>query len=443
MGEPVAAGHPADDRHVVAQPFDLVFEIGEGQVHGLRRGDAAEAIGLGQAAIVFPFPLAAPAHQGEDAVFVAHIVHVAVFAPDVFEADGVEVHIFHQADLPLDVFVGVAHKDVVGPAGALDQDLVAVEDELPVAVFVEVGVDVPDAEGDGVRIGIVTVLALDIEIHMIQFGRTESGTPPQARIVDVEHRSVGGRDDDFPGFLRRQPDGHREGSVFEAALEQRFRFPVRQVGEHGADGQVGGGEVFLHLRTDEPVAHPDVAGDGEGHVAPKAHAFVDRTGVPVYVAHVEIALMGPFQRDFQFVGPLDAVGHVERVAVEDAESGVFCPEFRAVEADVGGIADAVELEEDVLPGHAFSGELFRVGPGLVERGFVDLPVVVVQEVFVGDDAVGVEDAGHGRRDRGVVRLSSFRALQCPAVGKGGLVARLDTGGAAVRRRQYSGGPKQH
>ena len=90
-----------------------------------------------------------------------------------------------------------------------------------------------------------------------------------------------------------------------------------------------------------------------------------------------------------------------------------------------------------------SGELFRIGPGLVERGFVDLPVVVVQEVFVGDDTVGVEDAGHGRRDRGVVRLSSLRALQCPAVGKGGLVARLDTGGAAVRRRQYSGGPKQH
>ena len=153
VGDAVAAGEPADDAGMVAEPHYLVLEIADGEGLGLGIVDAAKALVLGKAAVVLPLPLAAEAHEGHDAVAVAEVVDGVVLAPDVFKADAVEAHIGHHLHLGFQALRGVLHEDVVGPAGALDEHLLSVEDELAVTVGGDFALDAAKAEDDLAHVG--------------------------------------------------------------------------------------------------------------------------------------------------------------------------------------------------------------------------------------------------------------------------------------------------
>ena len=183
VGNAVAAGKPADQGRMVPQTDDLVAEVADGHVFGDRVVDAAVALRFLESAVVFPLPLAAEAHQGQDTQGVAEVVHGVVLAPDVFEADAVEAHVGHQTHLEGDALGSVLHEDVVGPAGGFHQNLLSVEPELTVTVLIHIAFDVPKAEGDVFLMGHCTA-GDKSHVQMIQFRRPQLPGPPDTGIPD-------------------------------------------------------------------------------------------------------------------------------------------------------------------------------------------------------------------------------------------------------------------
>ena len=127
--------------------------------------------------------------------------------------------------------MGVAHEDVVGPAGALQEHLFPVEYKLPVAVRIVVGSDIPDAEGQLVRIGDLAVFCQDFDGKVVELGIAETAAPPEAGIVKVELRSFFGRDGHFAALVRCESYGNLEGPVFKRPPEQAFYGLVREVSQ--------------------------------------------------------------------------------------------------------------------------------------------------------------------------------------------------------------------
>ena len=188
VGNAVAAGEPANQGGVVAQAHHLVVEVADGHILGRGVVDAAVAAGFRKAAVVFPLPLAAEAHQGEDALLVAKVVHGVVQAPDVLEADAVEAHIGHQTYLEGQAFRRILHEQVVGPAGGLDEDGTAVEEKLPMPVCVHNALNITDTERHLLAVGDDSVF-LKRHVHVVQLRGAHLARPPDAGVL---HRFLHG-----------------------------------------------------------------------------------------------------------------------------------------------------------------------------------------------------------------------------------------------------------
>ena len=155
----------------------------------------------------------------------------------------------------------------------------------------------------------------------------------------------------------------------------------------------------------------------QGDRAGDAHRLVQRTGVPVHEADVQVALLRAAQLDFQLVARLQQARHVKLPPDEHAEGRVRGSELFPVQEDVGIIVQAVEHEFGVLALARLPGEDGAVGPGIVEDRLVHFLVVPrFQQALAEVSGVG-QGAGHGGRRLGGERFGRALAAEGPSLGK--------------------------
>ena len=166
FGIGIAAGGPGQDGRMISQPANLVFQVDRQQIHLFRRQfDTAlfhtHIDGLRrtvhnrlhlQSEVVWPLPLATPAHQHQDAVFVAQVKNMVVVSPDSFEPDRVHVHLLHHPDLCRIFFRHVAEEKIIDPSATLDQHLTAINLVSPDSILREIGLNLTDAKSCGMLI---------------------------------------------------------------------------------------------------------------------------------------------------------------------------------------------------------------------------------------------------------------------------------------------------
>ena len=167
---------------MVPKTDNLIVEIPRSQGLGSLVVDESVSLDFFPAAVLLPFPLAAPAHEGKDSQAVAQVIDGVVLAPDIFETDAVEAHVGHAAHLQVHALGGVLHEKVVRPAGGLDQHLASVQKEQAVTQAVHRTPDVPDAETDLFAVRGNTVFE-EGDVHVVELRRTHFTGPPEAGVL--------------------------------------------------------------------------------------------------------------------------------------------------------------------------------------------------------------------------------------------------------------------
>ena len=313
---------------MVAQAHDLVVEVALCEGFRFLVVDAAEFANLGVAAVVFPLPLAAEAHEGHDAEAVAEVVDGVVLAPDILEAHAVEAHVGHEAHLLADAFLRVLHEDVVCPAGGFDEHGPAVEVELPVALVCNLAGDGTDAEADALAVRRLAAL-LEGGGEVVKLGLAHLAGPPDAGLGNLLphfHQLA------FPGS---EADGGAEAAAVILALEDAADGSGGAVDERGADDYGSLAEVRrVYLGLDIYVLHLHVGCGNQLHGTEDAHGLVYGTGVPVYVAVVK-ALVGsavhPYGKGVDLLGDRS---YIEFADDEDSGRSVCRRYAGAVDLDV-------------------------------------------------------------------------------------------------------------
>ena len=133
-----------------------------------------------------------------------------------FEANGVQVHVAHQAELVAQAVLIGAQQHVLRPAAAANQNALAVHAEETAAVGREFRGDFADAEVHALLVG---HLACDAEAHgeALQMRLAHLVRPPELGIVNAQLRELLGREDDCRG-LRAAPARPAVQSATPAAV---------------------------------------------------------------------------------------------------------------------------------------------------------------------------------------------------------------------------------
>ena len=102
---------------------------------------------------VFPVIAAAPAQHHQDSLLIGEAEEVLGFEL-AFKADGVQIHVAHHADLVAQAIVVGAQQHVLRPAGAANQNRLAVHAKEAAAVGCEFRRDFANAEVDALFVGL-------------------------------------------------------------------------------------------------------------------------------------------------------------------------------------------------------------------------------------------------------------------------------------------------
>ena len=405
VGNAVAAGEPADEGRVVAQTDYLVMEITHGQGLGTGVVDAAIAVGLGQTAVVFPLPLAAPAHHGQNAHTVAEVVDFVILAPDILETDAVEPHVAHQVHLGLQALGRVLEQEIVRPAASLDKDLLAVQDKLTMTGGIHDALDFADAEVHTLLMAHLAALFKG-NVQVIHLRRAHFTGPPDTGVIHRLyhfHQPAAAR-----GNLHV---GHKAAAVIDTFHLALHRFGA-QVHQGGDNLQLGAGKVGrVHNGLHKYVLHLNVRGGNQTHGADDAHALVQGAGVPVGKAVVQVPFLGAAHRHFKGVGGLGKLRHVKLAHAEGAEGGVGRGYLNAVQFHVGIEIQALETEDMVQA--LLRLEVRGIHPGRVKRRAVQLFVAVqIQDVF-SQGARLVKGTGHRTGNGNIVFHRGALLLESP------------------------------
>ncbi len=177
----VAADQKSDDRRVVPQQTCLACHGSRG--HLLVRSVPRLAARLRPR---FPFVAALPAREDQDAVAVGEVVKELVFEL-ALAANRVQSQVHDITELVLHAFRIVAEEHVRRPARAANQDWLAVDDKLLIALLSEVRADVTDAESCA---GLVGDRAINGSSHLqtVERMRTHADGPPNMGVFEVEGR---------------------------------------------------------------------------------------------------------------------------------------------------------------------------------------------------------------------------------------------------------------
>ena len=163
----------------------LILEISCSKVDFLRLDDTAYMLYFWKTAVVLPLPLAAPSYEREHTVPVAKVIDGIILTPDILETDKVHVHMLHVLDLSLKICRLVSEEDVICPACSLEKDILAVEGELSVAIFVKVALDLTDTESHVLDVRNLSFRS-DLYIEVVELRSSELPAPPYARVLHME-----------------------------------------------------------------------------------------------------------------------------------------------------------------------------------------------------------------------------------------------------------------
>ena len=384
----------------------LILEICCGKAFPGLACNAAVAAGFRKTAIVFPFPLAAEADNCKEAKFVAKVVDVVVLTPDILEADAVEAHVADHQGLGTEVFVGVLHEQVVRPAGALDENLLAVEDIAAILAVNQLRSDVPEAKADGLGVGDLLANG-KAGVQMVKLRRAHFCAPPDAGVLN--NLRVG----NHHGLSGGNVNGDIEASALVRCL-QRALHGLGAAVHKGGFHQEGGVRKILHVDQGlyKQVLNLDVRSGDEGDGTKDAHALVHRAGVPIYIAVVQGLFGSLVNLHHKGVVSLDLTGDIVFPYDEGAD-GFFrtCQEL-AVQINIGAVAKAVETEHVAAAGLCL--ELGGINPGRVKLGFVDILVILALIDVFSKQAGLVErscnGAGNGDLNAGVGAFAGERPV---------------------------------
>ena len=229
---------------------------------------------------------------------------------------------------------------------------------------------------------------------------------------------LGGRQHELLQVAGGEGNRHADGIVPEIQDDFRVDRTVLLVLQTNADAKVGRLEALdVQVRDDIHILDGHGARGVQGDGAGDAHRLVQRTGVPVHEADVQVALLRAAQLDFQLVARLQQARHVKLPPDEHAEGRVRGSELLPVQEDVGIVVQAVEHEFGVLALARLPGEDGGIGPGIVEDRLVHFLVIPAdQEVFAEVSGVG-QGAGHGGRRLGGERFGRALAAEGPSLGE--------------------------
>ena len=110
------------------------------------------------------------------------------------------------ADLVLQPAVVVGEQQVVHPAAAADQHLLAVDRVAAVVVLVDVVGDLADAEVDRAVVAGLAAAAVEPQLQPVEVGLAEVVGPPQARRAQPQGGDLGGRQAQLPLLAGRELD---------------------------------------------------------------------------------------------------------------------------------------------------------------------------------------------------------------------------------------------
>ena len=141
-----------------------------------------------------------------------------IFSPDVFEPDAVESHVHHVGHLGFQAFVGVPQVHFVGPSSALEEHFVSVQDELPVAFWVNFAFDLPDSEGN---LPAVRLLPFQEETGFqgVEERFSQFPGPPKPRVFKAKGECIVRRDLDGTGLTGGECNGEGESSACPVSAE--------------------------------------------------------------------------------------------------------------------------------------------------------------------------------------------------------------------------------
>ena len=233
-------------------------------------------------------------------------------------------------------------------------------------------------------------------------------------------------------------EGDRNGSrsagtgfVGQFEGQRPFDRLILMVPQGDADFEVGFLKGFsVQVGDDEDIFDADGPGRVQGDGTDDAHALVDRTGIPVDEAEVQVAGPGTLEPDFEGVPALQQGRDVIDISAEGTEGGIRRGDLLAVEEDVGTVVQSVE--DQVRVGTLGGGESGFVDPGVVEDGFVYIGIVAADHQVFAEIPGLVQDTGDGRRDRSGIAFFAGGAAEGPAFVQGKGVTRLEKD-ARIRR----------
>ena len=133
---------------------------------------------------VLPVIAAAPAGDEQNSALVGQVEKFLGFQL-AFEADGVQSHVLHVAELvaqPLRVF---AQHHVGRPAAAADQDVLAIDGKQPPVGRKHLGLDLANAKFCLRAVGRLAV-KVEFQGEAVELRLAHLRRPPQARMVEIE-----------------------------------------------------------------------------------------------------------------------------------------------------------------------------------------------------------------------------------------------------------------
>src|ERR1700722_1921101 len=227
-----------------------------------------------------PEVAAAPARQYQNSLMVGEVEEFLCFEL-AFESYGVQAHIAHVAEFVVQSLRVLTQHHVRCPAGAANQNVLAVDVEGAPTDGIEVGCDFADAE---LTVRAIAYRAVDLKLHgeRIKIRLPHLRRPPQARIRKDKLRKRIGSECDVFRFVRSKFDFLLELHLFNLPLQlafYRLRGTVLQLRRDGEARLIVGWRV--QLRNDRGITQRHRPTGCEIHVAPESHVLIGRRGIPV------------------------------------------------------------------------------------------------------------------------------------------------------------------
>jgi hypothetical protein len=137
---------------------------------------------------VLPLVAATPTEHDENSLLVGELEKIIRFQL-AFEANGVQVHIAHQAKFVAQALRLLTHQHVLRPPCAADKNRLAIDVKESIALVGEFGSDLPYAELDGFFVGHFPV-DCKAQSQVLEMRCAHRIRPPDLRIADLQLREL-------------------------------------------------------------------------------------------------------------------------------------------------------------------------------------------------------------------------------------------------------------